>query len=45
VRTEAKRFDHANDVVDLGLPGAGVHYDEHGVKGGYLPGIIPFGQI
>ena len=32
VRTEAKRFDHANDVVDLGLPGAGVHYDEHGVK-------------
>src|SRR5439155_24720005 len=38
VRTEAKRFDHANDVVDLALTGAGVHYDEHGVKRRLLTG-------
>ena len=45
VRTEPERFDNANHVVDLALSGAGVHYDEHGVKGVYLPRIIPFGQI
>ena len=45
VRAESERFDDANHVVDLALSGAGVHYDEHGVKGVYLPSIIPFGQI
>jgi hypothetical protein len=45
VRAEPERLDDANHVVDLALSGAGVHYDEHGVKGVYLPGIILFGQI
>jgi hypothetical protein len=45
VRAETERFDHANDVVDLDFARAGVHYNEHGVKGVYLPGIIPLGQI
>ena len=29
---------HADDVVDLALAGAGVHYDEHGVKRRLLTG-------
>jgi hypothetical protein len=45
VRAEPERLDDANHVVDLALSGGGVHYDEHGVKGVYLPGIILFGQI
>src|SRR5205085_12408737 len=41
MRAEPERLDNANHIIDLALPGAGVHYDEHGVKGVYLPGIIP----
>src|SRR5439155_23547821 len=38
VRAETERFDRANNVVDLALAGAGVHYDEHGVKRRLLTG-------
>ncbi len=32
VRAKPERFDYAHNIVDLALAGAGVHYDEHGVK-------------
>ena len=38
VRTEPERFNDAHHAVDLGLPGTGVHYDQHDVKRRLLTG-------